>query len=55
MSTSEHPFFDVVLTQRACRSFTDAPVDDAEISTILTAATHAPSAENRQQIGRAHV
>ena len=42
------PFFDVVLTQRACRSFTDTPVTDAEIEAVLRAATHAPSAENRQ-------
>lgn len=41
-------FFDVVLTQRAARSFRPDDVDDATISRILTAATHAPSAENSQ-------
>lgn len=42
------PFFDVVLAQRACREFGDDPVDDATIEVLLRAATHAPSAENRQ-------
>lgn len=41
-------FFDVVLSQRACRRFTDEPVDDELVARCLTAATHAPSAENRQ-------
>jgi nitroreductase len=41
-------FFDVVARQRACRSFTDEPVDDDTIARILTAATFAPSAENKQ-------
>jgi len=41
-------FFDVVHTQRAARSFLPDPVPDATISKILTAATHAPSAENAQ-------
>lgn len=40
--------FDVVLSQRACRQFADEPVDDALIERCLEAATHAPSAENRQ-------
>lgn len=40
--------FAVVSRQRACRSFSDAPVADAEIAQLLEAATHAPSAENRQ-------
>jgi nitroreductase len=40
--------FEVVARQRACRTFTDAPVTDAEIARLLEAATHAPSAENRQ-------
>ena len=35
-------------SQRACRSFTNEPVDDADLTTMLEAATHAPSAENRQ-------
>lgn len=34
--------------QRACRSFTDEPVSDADLATMLRAATHAPSAENAQ-------
>lgn len=46
--TPDPSFFDVVLTQRACRSFRDGDVDDGLIERILTAATHAPSAENRQ-------
>lgn len=41
-------FFDVVLSQRACRAFADRPVDDELVARCLTAATHAPSAENRQ-------
>jgi len=41
-------FLDVVLSQRACRSFTDEPVTDDVIESVLTAATHAPSAENTQ-------
>lgn len=40
--------FHVVLTQRACRHFLDEPVPDGDIERILTAATHAPSAENTQ-------
>jgi nitroreductase len=40
--------FHVVLTQRACRHFLDEPVPDSDIERILTAATHAPSAENTQ-------
>ena len=40
--------FAVVSRQRACRAFSDAPVTDAEIAQLLEAATHAPSAENRQ-------
>ncbi len=41
-------FFDVVFNQRACREFSDEPVPDEDIEQILTAATHAPSAENTQ-------
>jgi nitroreductase len=41
-------FFDVVLTQRAARSFLPDQVDDALVAQVLTAATHAPSAENSQ-------
>jgi nitroreductase len=41
-------FFDVVQTQRAARSFLPDDVDDDTVVRILTAATHAPSAENSQ-------
>jgi len=41
-------FFDVVARQRACRAFSDVPVSDDTIARILTAATFAPSAENKQ-------
>jgi nitroreductase len=41
-------FFEVVLTQRAARVFRPDDVDDATVTRILTAATHAPSAENSQ-------
>ena len=41
-------FFSVVARQRACRSFSTDDVDDATIGRILTAATFAPSAENKQ-------
>jgi len=40
--------FDVVMAQRACRQFVDRDVDDAMVEWCLTAATHAPSAENLQ-------
>jgi Nitroreductase family len=42
------PDFDVVQTQRAARSFLPDDVDDETVARILTAATHAPSAENSQ-------
>lgn len=42
------PFFDVLLGQRACRQFSDQPVDDDLVELCLRAATHAPSAENSQ-------
>ena len=41
-------FFDVVRTQRAARTFLPDDIDDATVARILTAATHAPSAENSQ-------
>ena len=41
-------FFEVVHTQRAARAFLPDDVDDAAVARILTAATHAPSAENSQ-------
>src|SRR5215469_13242922 len=41
-------FFDVVLNQRACRQFSERPVDSELVERCLEAAVHAPSAENRQ-------
>lgn len=41
-------FFDVVLNQRACRSFLPDPLGDEIVSRVLEAATFAPSAENHQ-------
>jgi len=41
-------FFEVAHTQRATRSFLPDDVDDETVARILTAATHAPSAENSQ-------
>jgi nitroreductase len=46
--TAVPDFFETVLTQRAARSFGPGDVDDAAVAKILTAATHAPSAENSQ-------
>jgi len=45
---SDADLFAVVHRQRACRAFSDRPVDDADIAQVLDAATFAPSAENRQ-------
>jgi len=45
---SDPAFFDVVLHQRACRDYSDAPVPDDDVERILDAATHAPSGENTQ-------
>jgi len=42
------PFFEVVLGQRACRQFDARPVPDRLVEQCLRAATHAPSAENKQ-------
>jgi nitroreductase len=41
-------FFDVVHSQRAARAFLPDDVDDETVARVLTAATHAPSAENSQ-------
>lgn len=41
-------FFDVVHTQRAARTFLPDDIDDETVAKVLTAATHAPSAENSQ-------
>lgn len=48
MADEERSFFEVVLGQRACRQFRDEPLDDGLVERCLRAATHAPSAENRQ-------
>jgi nitroreductase len=42
---------DAIFRQRACRAFSDATVDDELVELCLRAATHAPSAENRQPWG----
>jgi nitroreductase len=47
-SLPDDSFFEVVSRQRACRSFAADPVEDDVIRKLLEAATHAPSAENRQ-------
>jgi len=41
-------FFEVALNQRACRAFSEQTVPDDLVDRCLEAATHAPSAENRQ-------
>jgi nitroreductase len=46
--SSDPPFFDVALHQRACRHFDGRPVPDDLLEQCLRAATHAPSAENTQ-------
>jgi nitroreductase len=48
VNDAERDLFAVVSRQRACRQFTDTPVSDSELAPLLEAATHAPSAENRQ-------
>ncbi len=47
-SSEAQNFFEVVLHQRACRHFSDRPVDESLVELCLRAATHAPSAENLQ-------
>jgi nitroreductase len=46
--TTGPSFYEVVTTQRACRTFLPDAISDDVIARILTAATHAPSAENSQ-------
>jgi nitroreductase len=48
VSTEAHDLFAVIHRQRACRAFSDEPIDDALVGQVLEAATFAPSAENRQ-------
>jgi nitroreductase len=45
---TDRDLFAVVSRQRACREFADTPLTDAELAPLLEAATHAPSAENKQ-------
>jgi nitroreductase len=42
------PILDAMFRQRACRAFSDEDIDDELVELCLRAATHAPSAENRQ-------
>lgn len=44
----QHAIIEHLVHQRACRSFTDEPVSDEDLATMLRAATHAPSSENSQ-------
>ena len=48
MSTTDRDFFAVAARQRACREFAPTPVTDDDLARLLDAATHAPSAENKQ-------
>jgi nitroreductase len=48
MDVAPPAIFDLLFHQRACRAFTAEDVDDSRIELCLRAATHAPSAENRQ-------
>jgi len=45
---TDRDFFAVAGRQRACRAFSDVLVEDDAIAALIAAATHAPSAENRQ-------
>jgi nitroreductase len=45
---AEPAFFDVVLNQRATRRFSELDVGDDLVGRCIQAATHAPSAENKQ-------
>jgi nitroreductase len=48
VTSEDQDLFAVVQRQRACRAFSDEPIDDALVGRVLDAATFAPSAENRQ-------
>jgi nitroreductase len=48
MTNENISLFDAIHSQRAIRHFSDKPVSDEAIETILNAAIHAPSAGNRQ-------
>lgn len=43
-----NPVYDLILTRRSCRSFSDRPIDPDDLQSILTAGAYAPSAMNRQ-------
>jgi nitroreductase len=45
---TDRDLFAVVTRQRACREFATDPLTDEQLAPLLEAATHAPSAENRQ-------
>jgi nitroreductase len=45
---TDRDLFAVVSRQRACREFSADAVTDDDLAPLLEAATHAPSAENRQ-------
>ncbi len=40
--------YDTLLTRRSCRAFTDQPISQEDLETILTAGIYAPSAMNKQ-------
>ncbi len=46
--TSTMNVIDALMTRRSVRAYTDAPVTDAQVDTILKAAMQAPSAYNEQ-------
>ena len=48
MTNANISLFDAIHSQRAIRHFSDTPVSDEAIETMLNAAIHAPSAGNRQ-------
>jgi nitroreductase len=48
VSDTDADFFAVAGRQRAHRAFSAEPVTDEQLAPLLAAATHAPSAENRQ-------
>jgi nitroreductase len=48
MTNENISLFDAIHSQRAIRHFSDKPVPDEAIETMLNAAIHAPSAGNRQ-------
>jgi nitroreductase len=48
MDAAPPPILDAMFRQRACRAFSTDGVDDETVELCLRAATHAPSAENRQ-------